>query len=72
MGEARGAALVASLTSSRSRRAVLGLLSGSLGVVGVRAATAKKKKRFCKCAVGYHCDKGQCIPDVPTAPPVAR
>ena len=72
MRESRVGVLVTSLTSPRSRRAVLGLLGGSLGAVDLREAPAKKrkKKRFCKCALGHHCERGKCIPDVPTVPPV--
>ncbi len=29
-----------------------------------RAKKKRGKKKFCKCAPGFHCEKGKCVPDV--------
>ncbi len=30
----------------------------------VQAKRKGGKKKFCKCAPGFHCEKGKCVPDV--------
>lgn len=54
-----------------ARRHVLRMFAGALLGTFALASTASglakrkggRKKKVCKCAIGFHCEKGKCVPD---------
>ncbi len=59
-------------STATTRRHLTRWVSGSalsalfLGIAASGQARKKggKKKKYCKCAPGFHCEKGTCVPDV--------
>jgi hypothetical protein len=43
--------------------AVLGTFLLGSAASGVAKRKGGRKKKVCKCAIGFHCEKGKCVPD---------
>lgn len=55
------------LARRRLSRTIAGAVSESLLFGGAATGVAKgkggRKKKVCKCAIGFHCEKEKCVPD---------